>query len=135
MVVHHQMTLEYSVATLIWYIFWFSNLLKRLVLLKCMIHGNDYLTFCSNIGQKGNLADMWGSARINKESLFSLTKLFILFTEWAETFTLVWAMFMKVCEKFMHNTANNVSFHVQGLWTKWYFQHLYWQDSLNLLCI
>ena len=34
--------------------FWLSNLLKRLLLLKWVIYGNDYLAFCNNIGNFRN---------------------------------------------------------------------------------
>ena len=60
MLSHHQMKLEYSIInqqiihSFEVETFWLSNLLKRLLLLKWVIYGNDYLAFCNNIGNFRN---------------------------------------------------------------------------------
>ena len=64
MVAHHQMILECSIImNQIIHSFeidtsWLLNLLKLLILLKWLIHRNDYVTFYNNMDQKSNLGDM-----------------------------------------------------------------------------
>ena len=64
MVAHHQMILECSIImhqkiqSFEIDTSWLLNLLKLLILLKWLIHRNDYVTFYNNMDQKGNLGDM-----------------------------------------------------------------------------
>ena len=82
MVAHHQMILECSIIMhQIIHSFeidtsWLLNLLKLLILLKWLIHRNDYVTFYNNMDQKSNLGDMYTSMQIQKGVLFLLTWLF-----------------------------------------------------------
>ena len=78
MVGHHQTILEYSIInlqinhSLEIETYWALDLLKWSLLLKWLIYGNGYLKFYNRMRQKGNLADVWSSAQIQK-SLKSVT--------------------------------------------------------------
>ena len=74
LIIMHQMIHSFEIDTS-----WLMDLLRLLVLLKQLIYRNDDLTFYNNIDQKGNPGDMYTSIKIQKEVLFLLTWLFILF--------------------------------------------------------
>ena len=113
LIAYHQIILEYLIIMhQIIHSFetdtsWLLDLLRLLVLLKQLIYRNDYLTFYNNIDQKGNPGDMYASIKIQKEVLFLLTWLFILFAQKIQDYTPVWIIYIKIHGKFMYNTSNS----------------------------
>ena len=102
LIIMHQIIHSFEIDTS-----WLLDVLRLLVLLKQLIYRNDDLTFYNNIDQKGNPGDMYASIKIQKEVLFLLTWLFILFAQKLQDYTPVWIIYIKIHGKFMYNTSNS----------------------------
>ena len=102
LIIMHQIIHSFEIDTS-----WLLDVLRLLVLLKQLIYRNDDLTFYNNIDQKGNPGDMYASIKIQKEVLFLLTWLFILFAQKLQDYTPVWIICIKIHGKFMYNTSSS----------------------------